>query len=160
MILTFLISMVNKGNVKSRFSQFLILFLLPSIYIIIKVSIYRNLVPITYNDSKSYLAAPYFFRHTDIFNVKPFTVSFIYKLLLDNVNRIITFQFIYTTMSWLLLILTLHYCIEDKIIRVVIPITFMLFSLSNSVLQWDALILSESLMISLFLNIITLVFFM
>ncbi|MGG4394302.1 hypothetical protein ABEX25_08300 [Paenibacillus thiaminolyticus] len=121
----------------------LIVFLLvPCAYITLKSIILKNHEPLLFYDSISYLGESTW---------RSFTIPFIYSILNKDPDRIVLFQTLLATFSSLAMSIVFYYSIREKFLRLIIPVIFLLFTLSYSIIEWEVVLISESICFSLLL---------
>lgn len=80
---------------------------------------------------------------------RPFTVSLFYKLLRNDLNRIVLFQLAFSLVSWGVLALACDAIIPFVWLKPLAFTVVLIFSMANDIIQWDKMILSESIGLSL-----------
>jgi len=119
--------------------------LLGGVYVLAKLLIFRGFVrvgPGIFPDSTAYLLPPG--------PARPFTVPFLNSLVGFAPTSIVVFQSVLSCVAWLVLAAAIHASPRGSATtRRAAVVGVLLLSLSQSVSQWDALILSESYSFSL-----------
>ena len=115
----------------------------------------------SFGDSHEYylVASQSIFSKSFWIAIRPPVIPLIYKILSGNPDRIITFQLWFSILSWGVLTFVLQSIFRNRLVRILVTIIVLAFSLSEEIIMWDSLILSESISISitaLFLSSITL----
>jgi hypothetical protein len=80
--------------------------------------------------------------------VRPFTVPMLYKALGNDLDLIIAFQWLLSVVSWTVLAFSVSRNVANSNAKLVAIAIILLFSLSEEILLWDGVILSESISIS------------
>ena len=91
--------------------------------------------------------------------IRPPTVPFFYKLVGGNAENIRTFQSALSVFCWFALGLALASLFPSELLRAVILIGTCLFSLSSPINQWDGVIMSESIFLSMMVAFISITIF-
>jgi len=80
---------------------------------------------------------------------RPFTVPLLYKLFNSNFILIAFFQSIFSLLCWSFLAFQISNVIKSRWLKIPAFTLVLLFSLSENIIQWDSVLLSESVSLSL-----------
>ena len=122
------------------------------IYILIRVLVSVSLEPVVMVDSQDYLYNASTPLNFDFFCFsKPAGVALVYKMLAQDLDAIVRFQRLFSLISWLAFAWACVLALPDTTIRPVFFSGILLYSLTGDITAWDAVIMSESISLSLML---------
>jgi len=136
---------------------FILFFLIGISYAGIRVQLFQNSPTTITNDTDTYLAIanlkftdPQFWA-----GIRPFTYPLLLKIFNFNLDLIVLFQIIYSIGSWLVLAFLVSKKVSVFPVKVFSFFFILLFSLSTDVILWDRLTQTESINLSIFINLVS-----
>ena len=120
-------------------------------YVLLRLDGFVNVVTLTYADTASYLeVASHSLLSLDFWaGARAWALPLLYKIAPDGASGQAWAQFIVSVICWALLAGAVARCLRAGVYRYVAFAVVLLFSLALPIIQWDRILISESLSISL-----------
>jgi hypothetical protein len=120
-------------------------------YVVLRLGGFAGVETLAYRDTRGYLevASHPVWSLDFLGGGRPWTLPLLYKLLPDSDQARAWGQFLASVACWPVLAAALARCLRQGPFRYVAFAAVLLFSMSIAVIQWDTILLSESLSISL-----------
>jgi hypothetical protein len=120
-------------------------------YALLRLDGFVNVVTLTYADTTSYreVAAKSLFSLDFWAGARAWTLPLLYKIAPDGASGQAWAQFVVSVVCWSLLATAVARCLRPGLYRYVAFAVVLLFSVALPIIQWDRILISESLSISL-----------